>query len=115
MSTATSTQTRYPWRAAVRTFVQVWLPLLVVIVLGLPELIAIIDAEAGEHLPPQLRAWLLGLSTLASVLAAVGARVMALPWVGQLLDATRGLGWLSPEPPGRHSEDVVRRLSGGRG
>ncbi|AXH97156.1 hypothetical protein [Ornithinimicrobium avium] len=104
---SSTTQTRYPWRATVRTFVQTWVPLIVLVVLGLPEVVEAIDAEAGAYLPDHVRSWLLGLSTAAAVAAALAARLMALPGVGRVLDQVRGLGWLAAEPPSRgaHRDD----------
>lgn len=102
---STATQTVHPWRAAVRTFVQTFVPILVLGVIALPEVVEVIDAEAGAMLPEHARAWLLGLGTIASVLAAIGARVMALESVTGVLQRVKGLGWLAPEPaPARHAD-----------
>ena len=105
----TPTQTRHPRRAAVRTALQSYVSLILLVVLALPEIIKAVDAEAGEYLPPNFRALLLGISTASAVLAALGARIMALPGVVRILDTVRGLGWLAAEPP---QEAVVRRRLG---
>lgn len=103
-----TTQERHPWRAAIRTFLQAWLPTLALVVVAVPEAIAAIDAEAGAHLPEQLRVWLAGIATGAAVLAALAARIMALQSVTRVLESVRGLGWLAPRPPG--GDDTQARV-----
>ena len=93
-----ATQVRYPGRATVRTFLQTWVPALALLVLALPEVVEVVDAEAGAYLPDNARVVLAGIATGAAVLAAIVARVMALASVTAFLERTRGLGWLAPAP-----------------
>lgn len=97
-TTQVSTQGRHPWRAAVRTFVQTWVPFVALIVLALPEVVEAIDVEAGAYLSDRARGMLLGIGTAASVLAAVAARIMALDSVGRLVERSRLTSWLAPAP-----------------
>ena len=94
------TQVRRPWRSTFRTFVQSWLPTTALLVLALPEVIEAVVDEAGDVLPDRIRLILLGVSTACSTLAAVAARVMAIPRVELLL---RSVPWLpiaaAPTPP----------------
>lgn len=91
------TQIRRPWRTMFRTFVQSWLPTTALLVLALPEVIEAIVDEAGDVLPERIRLVLLGVSTACSTLAAVAARVMAIPRVELLL--RRILPRLAAAPP----------------
>ncbi|WP_130012017.1 hypothetical protein [Serinicoccus sediminis] len=97
----TPTQTAHPWRAAVRTFVQTWVPFVLLIVLALPEVMPLLDDELGQYLPDHVRGWLLGIGTFAAALAALATRLMALQSVTRVLERFRALGWLAPTPPRR--------------
>lgn len=78
------TQVAQPWRAAVRTAVQVFLSAWSI--LGALLLIApqIID-ELSAVLPPEWIAWLVSAVAFLSVVAGVIARVMAIPAVNAFL------------------------------
>ena len=93
----TTTQQEHPLRAALRTFVQVWLAALVVI----PEVVQIIVEETGEALPDNLRLILAGIVTACAVVSAILARIMAIPAVDGLLERVLSLG-SAPTAAGRH-------------
>lgn len=86
-----TTQTDYPWKATLRTLVQVGIPAFVTLVGILPLIIQIILDEIGEQMPDGLRLWLVGAATLLTAVATALARIMAIPAVNAFL--TRwGLG-----------------------
>ena len=88
---AAATQTAYPWKASLRTLVQVGIPAFVTLVGVLPLIIQIILEEVGEQMPDGLRLWLVGAATLLTAVATALARIMAIPAVNAFL--TRwGLG-----------------------
>ena len=79
------TQVQYPGQAAKRTFLQVWIPAVLLLVGVIPEIVEIIDKEAGEFLPPEFRAWMLGLSLVAAAIGSILSKVMSLAKVNDLL------------------------------
>lgn len=86
-----TTQTDYPWKATLRTLVQVGIPAFVTLVGILPLIIQIILEELGEQMPDGLRLWLVGVAALLTAVATALARIMAIPAVNAFL--TRwGLG-----------------------
>lgn len=86
-----TTQTDYPWKATLRTLVQVGIPAFVTLVGILPLIIQIILEELGEQMPDGLRLWLVGAAALLTAVATALARIMAIPTVNAFL--TRwGLG-----------------------
>lgn len=86
-----ATQTAYPWKASLRTLVQVGIPAFVTLVGVVPLIIQIILEEVGEQMPDGLRLWLVGAATLLTAVATALARIMAIPAVNAFL--TRwGLG-----------------------
>lgn len=101
MTTPVTTQQQHPLRAAVRTFVQVWLPGLAVALLVVPEVVGIIMEESGDALPENLRLVLAGIATAAAVVSAILARIMAIPAVDRLLERVLLLG-SAPNAAGRH-------------
>lgn len=91
----TATQAQYPWRAVIRTIVQVGIPAFLAFALLLPEIIEVFLEQFGEQLPEGLRLWLLGVAALVTGVAAVITRIMALP---PAIDfARRYLPWLAPD------------------
>ena len=94
----TPTQVSHPWRAALRTFLQAWLPALVLLVGILPEAVNIILEETATFLPDSLRGVMLAISVGAAALSAIIARIMALQSVNRLLQTTPLLAWLAPRP-----------------
>lgn len=92
---ATSTQAAYPWRAVVRTIVEVGIPAFLAFALLVPEIIQAILDQFGEQLPDGVRLWLLGVAALVTGVAAVITRIMALP---RAIDfARKYLPWLAPD------------------
>lgn len=75
------TQTRRPWRATIRTALQVGIPTIVL----LPTIIQMVIEELGPQLPASLTAWLVAAGLFMTALAALLARLMALPAVELLL------------------------------
>ena len=67
------------------------LGVVVVIVIALPEVLRILDAELGEFLPDHIRAWLLGAAAVTAAVITAITRIMALPGVNRLLERI-GLG-----------------------
>lgn len=86
-----TTQTEYPWKATLRTALQVGIPALITLVGVLPLIIQVILDELGEQMPDGLRLWLLGAAALLTAVAAALARIMAIPAVNAWLTAL-GLG-----------------------
>ena len=90
-----TTQAQYPWRAVVRTIVQVGVPAFLAFALLLPEIVQAVLDQFGEQLPEGFRLWLLGVAALVTGVAAVITRIMALP---RAIDfARRYLPWLAPD------------------
>jgi len=90
-----ATQAQYPWRAVIRTIVQVGIPAFLAFALLLPELVQAILDQFSEQLPEGFRLWLLGVAALVTGIAAVITRIMALP---RAIDfARRYLPWLAPD------------------
>lgn len=85
MTTArVTTQQQYPARAAVRTFLQTWLPQLLIALVVIPSVVQIIVDEANKHgvvLPDWLGLALAGILTGCALVSAVLARIMAIPAV----------------------------------
>ncbi|GAA3399424.1 hypothetical protein [Pseudarthrobacter polychromogenes] len=91
----TTTQAQYPWRAVIRTIVQVGIPAFLAFALLLPEIVQAFLDQFGEQLPEGFRLWLLGVAALVTGVAAVITRIMALP---RAIDfARRYLPWLAPD------------------
>jgi hypothetical protein len=72
-----ATQQRRPWRATLRTILQVGVPAL----LGLPLVFEILVEELGGTLPPQVTGYLIAAGAFVTAIAAVLARLMAIPGV----------------------------------
>ena len=77
----TSTQTSYPWRAVVRTVVQVGLSALIIV----PIIIGIVSDGMAAYLPDEWEAWLAGAAAFLTALSGVFARVMAIPAINDAL------------------------------
>ncbi|GAB2767780.1 hypothetical protein [Sinomonas soli] len=89
-----STQTVYPWRTAIRTFVQTVIPAVIGLALILPAIVDTALAGIGSVLPDGWAAWLTGVAVSIAALAALVARVMAMPAVVAWTE--RFLPWLAP-------------------
>lgn len=82
---ATTTQQKYPGRAALRTFAQVVvaIPAFLLVLAGV---LAIIAQDAfAQYLPDAWAAWLLGVSVGIASFAALLARIMAVPAIDHWL------------------------------
>jgi hypothetical protein len=104
-----TTQQEHPLRAAMRTFVQVWLPGLAVALVVIPEIVRIVQEEAGAALPENLRLILAGVATAAAVVSAILARIMAIPAVDALLERILSLG-SAPSAAPRHVSPSRQKL-----
>lgn len=106
--TTTPTQVQHPTRAAIRTAVQTFLPLVIVALAVIPQIIeAILDEQS---IPGWLRGWLVILSGVVAAVAGIIARIMAIPAVNAWLS---GVG-LSAQPRPVDPPDISRldRLDG---
>lgn len=80
-----SSQSAFPGRAALRTFVQT-LVALPTFLFGLAGVLALVAQDAfAEYLPDGWAAWLLGASLFVAALAALLSRIMAFPAVDAAL------------------------------
>ena len=95
-------QVARPWRATLRTVLQVGLPAFALLVGVLPEVLAAVVDGMGDSLPDGLRLWLLGAAAVVTALAGTLARVAAIPGVNRLLAAVN-LDAGAPAVFGRHS------------
>ncbi|SMY01018.1 hypothetical protein BSP239C_03169 [Brevibacterium sp. 239c] len=85
----TSTQVQHPNRASVRTFIQTLIPALVLVFVAVPPFVDIVLDEvgkAGVELPEWLYLALTGASVACALVAAIVARVMAIPGVEKVLE-----------------------------
>lgn len=80
----------------VRTIAQVGIPAFVALVWVLPDVIAVLDEDLGEHLPPAFRVWMVGLAATITAIAGVLVKVMALPRVNDWLSRWTRLGTVPP-------------------
>lgn len=95
----TPTQVQHPTRAALRTFIQTLVPALAFFVVVIPPVVDIVLDEAGKAgvtLPGWLYLALTGASVACALVAAIVARVMAVPGVEAGLERI-GLG-AKPQP-----------------
>ncbi|NKY08961.1 hypothetical protein [Cellulomonas hominis] len=78
---ATTTQQQHPWRAALRTAVQVFvaLPTALLVLAGVLTIVA--QDAFSQYLPDGWVAWLVAAAAFCAALAGVLARVMAYPAV----------------------------------
>lgn len=86
---STSTQVQHPNRASVRTFIQTLIPALAVLVVAVPPFVDIVLDEvgkAGVEMPEWAFAALTGASVACALVAAIVARVMAIPGVEKMLE-----------------------------
>lgn len=74
-----------PWRAVWRTFWEVLIPAVLLVLTVGPEVLRILAEDLGAALPPSATAWLLGAAGLLASLAGAFARIAALPRVNELL------------------------------
>ncbi|MDJ1372220.1 hypothetical protein [Gulosibacter molinativorax] len=86
-----STQSQFPWRAAIRTGTQVAVSLIAVLLVAIPILVDTV----GVYLPDAWIAWLLGASGVLTALSTFLARLMAAQPVVDFV--ARFLPWLAPD------------------
>jgi len=79
-------QVVHPWRAAFRTFVQVFVPAVMLVLTVGPAVLQIIAEQFRGLVPDGFITWLLGASVFLATLAATVARIMAIPQVNALLE-----------------------------
>lgn len=89
------TQTRLPWRATIRTIVQVGIPAIFL----LPTLIQYVIEELGPHLPPAATAWLVAAGVIITAVAGLIARIMAHPTVELALRRLPGAAFAAQPKP----------------
>ncbi|MFK0072646.1 hypothetical protein [Arthrobacter woluwensis] len=92
----TSTQARYPWRAAARTFIVVVIPAFIGLAVLLPVIVDTLLAGVGHLLPPEWRAWMTAAAFALAALAGALTKIAALP--GVIAWTKRWLPMLAPEP-----------------
>ena len=68
-----------------RTIVQVGIPAAIGLALILPDVIAAIDADLGEQLPPGFRVAMLGVAATITAVSGVMVKIMAMPKVNDWL------------------------------
>lgn len=87
-----SSQSAFPGRATVRTFIQTWLPQVLAALVVLPLVVQAIVDEVNRHgvvLPDWLGLALGGILTACAVVSAILARIMAIPAVDAWLSHFR--------------------------
>ena len=85
----TPTQVAHPWKATLRTVVQVGIVLFTFVLAAGPAILKILAEDLGAHLPPGITAWLLTAAAVLTALAGAVARIMAIPRVNDLLGRIR--------------------------
>ena len=85
----TPTQVAHPWKAALRTFLQVLVPAVLLVLAVGPEVLQILAEQLKGHVPDGLLSWLFGAAGLLAALAGAAARIMAIPRVNELLGRVR--------------------------
>jgi hypothetical protein len=86
---AIPSQVANPWRAVWRTFWEVLVPGVLLVVTVGPVVLNILAEELGAVLPSGFIAWLLGAATLLAALASAFARIAAIPRVNELLKGVK--------------------------
>jgi len=82
-------QVVHPWKASVRTFLQVLLSAVTLVLTLGPAILQILAEQLKGQVPDGFTAWLLGASVFLAALAGAFARIMAIPQVNQLLGRIR--------------------------
>jgi hypothetical protein len=90
-----STQAAFPGRAAARTAVAVGIPAFVGLLVILPLIIQAVVDGFGQHLPPEIYAWLVGSAAVITAASATLTRIAAIP--GVIEWTRRYLSWLAPD------------------
>ena len=92
------TQVRYSSRSVVRTILQTIVPAAIALGFVVPEVVEVVLDAAGESMPDNLRAILLGISAVVAATAGAIARIMAIPKVEAFLRSGRFTRWMAAEP-----------------
>ncbi|UYL88312.1 membrane protein [Arthrobacter phage EvePickles] len=82
-------QVVHPWKAAIRTFLQVLVPAVLLILTVGPEVLQIIAEQLKGQVPDGFIAWLLAAAGLLAAIAGAAARIMAIPQVNAALGRIR--------------------------
>jgi hypothetical protein len=93
-SAETVTQARFPNRTAIRTAVQTFVGAALGLLVLVPVIIQTALDTVGEHLPPEVYAWLGGAALVVTAVSTFLARVQAIP--GVIEWTRRYLPWLAP-------------------
>ena len=97
-----TTQVAHPWRATLRTAVEVAIPAFLGLAIILPMILSeLTTGPLAGYIPPSLTAWLIGAAAFITAASAAFARIAAIPGV---VEWTRKyLRFLAPDDkPGRH-------------
>ncbi|ASN20716.1 hypothetical protein [Arthrobacter sp. YN] len=86
---AVPSQVANPWRAVWRTFWEVLVPAVLLVVTVGPTVLNILAEELGAVLPAGIIAWLLGAAGVLAALAGAFARIAAIPRVNELLKGVK--------------------------
>ncbi|MCW2132871.1 hypothetical protein [Arthrobacter sp. VKM Ac-2550] len=86
-----TTQTAYPWKATLRTVLEVGIPAFALVLIVIPQVLNILAEELGAVLPESVTAWLLAAAATVTLVAGALARIAAIPGVNALLTRI-GLG-----------------------
>ena len=85
----TPSQVAHPWKATLRTVVQVGVVLFTFVLAVGPAILNILAEDLGAHLPPGVIAWLLTAAAVLTALSGAVARIMAIPRVNEALSKVR--------------------------
>lgn len=94
----TPTQVQRPWRATLRTLAQQVVGWVIAAGLVLPLVLAIVQEELGDVIPPEVMAWVAGIVAVAVAISTAAAKIMALPQVDALLSRHRATAGLAADP-----------------
>lgn len=90
-----TTQSRFPWKTTLRTAVQVGIPAFIAFAALVPEVLQVVLDQFGKVLPDEVRVVLLGIAALITGVAAVLARISAIP--GVIAFTRKYLPFLAPD------------------
>lgn len=88
-SAITPSQVAHPWRATLRTFLEVLLPAVSLVLAAGPEVLRILAEELEGQVPPGLIGVMLAVALLLASIAAALARIAAIPRVNEALKHLR--------------------------
>lgn len=82
-------QVVHPWKASIRTFLQVLIPTISLVLAVGPEVLRILAEHLKGQLPDGVIAWLLAAALFLAAVSAAIARIMAIPQVNAALGRIR--------------------------